>query len=594
MAHSPQKPSRPAWPTFTPAPGPRKTMRERFLHTLPHYTGPYNVGYLEMELPAREARPFSHIKRNHEYALKMDTVLFSVFYPCDLGPDGGTSLSRVPWLPNPRAPTCKGYAKFLNIPHLPVTAYIACTSMFTKIPAYRNARLAQNLPGYGADASPSQTPVGGDDRQQSDEKKLPPKFPVIIFSHGLGGSRTSHSAICGELASYGIVVVAMEHRDGSGARTYVNKPGTSHDLEEDDLDRSGAQPNADDETGSQPKRGKKQKLRNHYKVDYIFPKDNAQDTSPHNPIGVDTELRGAQIEMRLAEIEEAFYALSLMNSGQADHIVRENLRRKGNIGSSSKGLDGINWSDWEDRLQLDTVTAMGHSFGGATTVQILRNAQKFTWVTQGILLDAWGPAMPEDSERRVQKPVLSIGSEAFMHWKENYDRVEEVCREVRDQGALCWMTTIRGSTHLSQTDFAVLYPNWMSLFMKTIVNPRRANHLTVRSALEFLTLTIPAHEVKGLTIGWADEALLLCLEPETKVSFDHRPNDKWIAARLKIENEFSLRLQNWLRRHHKHAGDVPTDAKGRPLMGLLNWGVGHELWMHLSPDPADLDRYVAR
>ncbi len=76
---------------------------------------------------------------------------------------------------------------------------------------------------------------------------------------------------------------------------------------------------------------------------------------------------------------------------------------------------------------------MGHSFGGATVVQVLRLAQKFTWVSQGILLDAWGPATPEDGRNRVQKPILSLGSEAFMHWKENYDRVESICREARDE-----------------------------------------------------------------------------------------------------------------------------------------------------------------
>ncbi len=227
------------------------------------------------------------------------------------------------WLPNPRAPTCKGYAKFLNIPHMPVTAYIACTSMFTKLPAYRNARLAQRGP-----EGPNSQETLASESDSHEEGQKRPTFPVVVFSHGLGGSRTSHSAICGELASFGLVVVAMEHRDGSGARTYVNKPGTSsNDLKGDELDRSPEKPQSEGEAqAGQERKGKKE--RNYYKVDYIFPKDNAQDTSPHNPIGVDTELRGAQIEMRLAEIQEAFHVLSLMNCGQGGQIVGQNLRKK--------------------------------------------------------------------------------------------------------------------------------------------------------------------------------------------------------------------------------------------------------------------------
>lgn len=51
------------------------------------------------------------------------------------------------------------------------------------------------------------------------------RFPVVIFSHGLAGSRLSYSQYCGELASHGVVVVALEHRDGSGIQTTVRIAG---------------------------------------------------------------------------------------------------------------------------------------------------------------------------------------------------------------------------------------------------------------------------------------------------------------------------------------------------------------------------------
>ncbi|KAK6833596.1 Platelet-activating factor acetylhydrolase [Apiospora arundinis] len=502
--------------------------RGRIFHSLPSYTGPYSVGTMEIEVPAREPRHFSHIKRDHDYALRMDTVLFSVYYPTDLTyyAKHGNKPSRATWLPRPRVLTSRGYAKFLNVPHLPVTGYIAATTMFTKLPAYRNARLSAHRPG--------------------------------------------NSAVCGELASNGFIVVAMEHRDGSGARSFVNIPPSSNLADGNRIDNT------------EPKA--------HYEVDYIFPKDNAQDTAPQNAKGVDTELRNAQIEMRMAEIEEAFSVLNLMNDGQGDLVAKSNLRKKGNIGSSSKGLEGVDWPEWTGRMFLDRVTIMGHSFGGATSVQICRETERFPWVGQGILLDAWGPATPvidETNKNRVQRPVLAIGSEAFMHWQDNFERMVGIGEETRGSGSPCWMMTIKGSTHLSQTDFAVLYPTWMSWLGKTLVNPRRAIYLTVNSSLEFLKRTLPESQKTGNL--WPDEGILdtTPLETHDSVPADYRPQDKWIAARLKVPNELRLRVMNWFRGIPKSA---PKDANGKPLVGVITRALGDEVWMHTSPSKSDAHR----
>jgi platelet-activating factor acetylhydrolase len=550
-----------------PAPAPPRTFRERVFHALPSYSGPYSVGTMEIELPVREPRTFSQIERENVYALGMDTVLFAVYYPCDTSSFAktGHQPSRATWLPRPRVPTCRGYAKFLNIPHMPVTAYIAATTMFTKIPAFRNAKLAGCRPGEQC------CPKGCHDQQTSGADVCDrPEFPVIIFSHGLGGSRTCYSSVCGELASNGFIVVAVEHRDGSGARSYVNIPPSGNLADGRILDNT--------------------KSKKSYVVDYIWPKDNAQDTSPHNQRGVDHQLRDAQIEMRMAEMAEAYYALELINSGQGELILKNNLRKKGNVGSSSKGLENIDWADWTGRLHMNNVTVMGHSFGGATSVQIAREEEKFPWVGQSIILDAWGPAIPqvEGDRSHVRKPLLAVGSEAFMHWPENFDAVLNVCKDTQESGVPCWMTTVKGSTHLSQTDFAVLYPRWMSWFAKNVINPRRAILLTVNSSLEFLRHVLPEKHTFGTS--WADEGILetKSLSPTDSLPSTHKPDEKWIAARLRIPNEFRLRLMSWFRRTPKDK--VPKDASGKPLAGIITRRLGDEVWVHVSPEEGDRGR----
>jgi pimeloyl-ACP methyl ester carboxylesterase len=42
------------------------------------------------------------------------------------------------------------------------------------------------------------------------------RFPIVVFSHGLGGCLEMYTELCKQIASYGFWVVALEHEDGSG------------------------------------------------------------------------------------------------------------------------------------------------------------------------------------------------------------------------------------------------------------------------------------------------------------------------------------------------------------------------------------------
>jgi platelet-activating factor acetylhydrolase len=162
------------------------------------------------------------------------------------------------------------------------------------------------------------------------------------------------------------VVCAVEHRDGSGVRTFINKEDhRSNDSDSEDCIQEDAV------------------------QDYIYPPDNPNDTSPSNENGIDTRLRRSQLMMRMAEISEAYKVVKKICQGKGRSIAEKNLRRKGGIGASSRGLNGVRWDDWKNRVYLDDVTMLGHSFGATTTIEVLRSAQGFNYIGQGIIYDIW-------------------------------------------------------------------------------------------------------------------------------------------------------------------------------------------------------------
>ncbi|KAK5202567.1 hypothetical protein LTR41_011686 [Exophiala xenobiotica] len=435
---------------------------------LPKYTGPYQVGTMDLEVPAKEPRTFSHIIRQKVHLIALEPVLMNIYYPAhykirsELKTSAFCQKFRPTWLSRPRDQTSRGYARFSSLPESLIEAWFFCTAWFTELPAYKNARLADHYPLQDT----ASTNHRKHERQMGDppaDGPDKPKFPLVIFSHGLGGTRTTYSTLCGELASHGFVVVALEHRDGSGPRTLINHPPKGPASRECVEERGDIE------------HFKHNQNRPYDIVDFVFPKDDKFDTTPGHE--VDKELRRAQVDLRLAEIHEAYQDMQEICAGHGDAVTARNLRLNCAVDASKAGLEGIDWSSWKDRFHTQGVTIVGHSFGGTTTVSLLRHRHKFNYITQGIVYDIWGMAVlpaPDDPQYRLHVPLLSINSEAFMYWRENLEVAQSVIQEALNEGQPAWLMTVRGTVRISQSDFCILYPHIASLVLKMTVNLIRA------------------------------------------------------------------------------------------------------------------------
>lgn len=548
--------------------------------SLPTYTGPYPVGTMEIEVPAANPRVFSNISRDHRHLLQLETVLVTLYYPVAYHEynlqSHDSHISRELWLGRPRVGIAQGYAKFAGVGTWSLPLFLP--AMFTKLPAYRNAPVAQYwAPPVNTKTDGKRVKVLSGDRPEGASEE--PVFPLILFSHGLGGTRTMYSSVCGEFASYGFVVCAVEHRDGSGPRTYINHA------------KSGVGSMSERETNGHVDHNTQEKQKDYDVMDYVFPKDNPYDTSPHSDKGVDKELRKAQVELRMAELEEAYGVMQQINAGNGQVIADRNLRRKGYKASSSQGLEGVQWDRWKGRIHLHHVTACGHSFGAATVTEMLRHDDRFNYISQGIIYDIWGagttPAEKEAPNHRIHAPLLAINSEAFTYWPSNFELVESLIKEAQSEPmpSPAWLMTVRGTVHISQSDFSLLYPHVCALALKMVANPQRALDLNINASLEFLSHVLPA-ELAQVSRAYKNENLLESeLSPLDRIpsALLHKPDDKFVGVRLKIRHEWVYRISPKL---FTKLNRQANERRGRPVEN------GDEVWLHVKPAPETIRQHL--
>ncbi len=307
------------------------------------------------------------------------------------------------------------------------------------------------------------------------------RWPVMVFSHGLGGSRNSYSHIVGSLASYGMIVISMDHRDGSSPSQYIR---------------------ATDKT---PQRTVSYKKISHTPSPEVY------------------QERDKMLRIRLWELSLVHIALQKMDEGQAINNLDSN-----SIQRWKKDHNEV-LSMFAGKLDIHdpgVITWAGHSFGAATTIQFVKSVfwrpnedddyepslrpqasliEQITPSTPVVLLDLW--CLPLQSPATAwlrDKPmpcytgsgpggaaILSIFSEGFFKWRKNLQDTKRALCPPKPEGADTsdWSSPHLfypvGSAHLSQSDFAILFPILTKVAFKAL-DPDRTLTLNIRAILQHL------------------------------------------------------------------------------------------------------------
>ncbi|KAF8663408.1 hypothetical protein AX16_000980 [Volvariella volvacea WC 439] len=413
--------------------------------------GQYPVGASTFVTPAKPSRVIGSVRRAPddtsvppwEPALKLEEIAFTAYYPADITTTP-KPIKGLNWLLRIVIVALQSLQPSLSCFILWPILYLF--GVFIKIPVYANAPLL--------DPRKAQAP-----KQNSRGASVAHQWPLIIFSHGLGGSRTAYSQLCCRLAASGRVVLAMEHRDGSAHACMPRSWGING------------------KSTPQPMWYMRAK-------DIRWPSegDNSHKTVPFT-------VRREQLVFRRHEIYIAYDAFRrlLQNDPEVEIelIDGEHLETKG-----WSVLDELSQSPpvrWDDQVGL-----AGHSFGGCTMLSILSShpPQEYSRipVSHALVLDPWLEPLPtpgpvpistlqQKPNANIQlnslsdktfddQPLLNEGkrlglprmfvlnSEVFSVWKDHFQRLKEVVEAWEPAGGR--IVTLVGSKHSSFSDFHVL------------------------------------------------------------------------------------------------------------------------------------------
>ncbi|KAJ2999747.1 Platelet-activating factor acetylhydrolase [Globomyces sp. JEL0801] len=376
---------------------------------LPNYEGPYSVGYIDLES--------APIVSNE--TLCKQGVLFRMFYPIEKHSiPKSLKEEKSHWMPLNKF-YFNGYIDFLT----GVPSFLSYLLLF---PAMYSTRLSATF------ASPLLNSTNQD------------KFPIIIFSHGLAGMRTSYSTMCGNLASRGNIVISLEHGDGSACITQRLKSNI-HKI-------------------SYLKTRKQQKL---YKTEEAIKK-----------------WRQSQLNFRCQEILETLNILKKLDNVD-DDMINELV---GDISPSKKTKNLTSHltkeflKQFQSKFDFDNIGLLGHSFGGATLLTLM-NMPKVPNFKYSIILDPW--MFPVEKGFTISIPTLTVQSSHF-HWKDNLESMIDMVYKEKNNDNVHF-AVIDGTRHDHCSDFGFIFNNLYSYtFYRGIRTAKEAHMIMHQLFYDFI------------------------------------------------------------------------------------------------------------
>jgi platelet-activating factor acetylhydrolase len=399
---------------------------------LPPYSGYYDVGTIDLEVPLDQPLQFSTttITKTSKPAFQIDTILCSIFYPSETG--ATTSKPKHPWVPKPTALYGEGYARLAHMDSC-TAKHLFTLGVSMLVGGHKiRAQVDVKLHGPAAPDADEKPPL-----EIPDNVGLP-RFPVVVLSHGTASTRTGYTHFCGELASRGFLVVAVEHRDGSGPGSLVMSGGAAKYV--------------------------------HYITEDIL-----------SPQPMTSRLREMQLAMRQAEVQEAVKILRSINEGHGAAILELNSRNEGDT-----------LRDWKNRIDFSRMTIAGHSFGATLALQILKGIPSHDLpFNGGIMFDPGKASGPLNAD--IEVPILVVHSQTWsskhtlFHGKPHFETVKNLVQGVKDRVNAAWFLTCKGTAHPSITDAPVINPKTLSWVTGTAINGCSAIEQYAKVSVEFLT-----------------------------------------------------------------------------------------------------------